>query len=183
MTSAENSSRARACAARPSALRRAGSWIKASSGAGKRGDIAGRHQQAAPVVLDHLRNSADAGRHARAAETHRFEDAQTEALHLRGEQPDVGDLKVVLDVVDLLADDDPVGKAEPPHVLGERRERLPGENEELEGLARADASDRLEQEIDALPRAEIRGVDDDDVLSEAELVAHVLARSARPARG
>ena len=151
--------------------------------AGKRFDIAGRNQQSAPIVFDHLWDPAHAGRDARAAETHGLEDAQTKALRFRGEQPDVRDLKVVLDVVDLLADDDSVSQAKPPDVLGERRERFPRENEELEGLARANAGDRLQQEIDALPRAKIGGMDDDDFLPEAEFAAHFAARAARRARG
>ena len=50
---------------------------------------------------------------------------------------------------------DPIVETELSHALGERRERLAGEHEELERVARAHAGDGLEQEVDALPRAEI----------------------------
>src|SRR3989454_3361155 len=111
---------------------------------GERGDVAGRHEQAALVVLHHLRDTADARGDARTAEAHGFEDAEAEAFGVGGVEADVGDLKIVLDGVDLLADDHAVGEAEAPHVAGERRKRLAGENEELEGLARAHARGGLQ---------------------------------------
>src|SRR2546422_9984402 len=71
---------------------------------GERGAVAGRHEQSALVVFDHLRHAAHARRDARAAEAHGFEDAEAEALGVGGVEADVSDLKIVFDSVDLLAD-------------------------------------------------------------------------------
>src|SRR3989441_8914001 len=71
---------------------------------GERGDVAGRHEQGALVVLHHLRDTAHARGDARAAEAHRFKDAEAEALGVGSVEADVGDLKIILDGVDLLAD-------------------------------------------------------------------------------
>src|SRR3989449_8632845 len=101
---------------------------------GERCDVAGRHEQSALVVFHHLRDAAHARGDARAAEAHGFEDAEAEALGVGGVEADVSDLKIILDGVDLLADDHAVGQAEAPYVAGERCERLAGENEGLEGL-------------------------------------------------
>src|SRR5262249_845927 len=114
---------------------------------------------------------------------HGFENTQAKALHVRRVEPDVSDLQVVLDVGDLLAHDDAIGEAEATYVLGERRERLAPEHEELPGRARGAPCDRLEQEIDALPRPEIRGVDEKDLAAEPQLLSHVVARSAGTPRG
>src|SRR5216683_1112770 len=128
------------------------------------------------------KNTTHARGDARAAEAHGFEDAEAEALGVGGVEADVGDLKIVLDGVDLLADDHAVGQAEAPHVAGERRERLAGEYEELEGLARARARGGLQQEVDALAVAQVGRVHHDDFVAEAELAADGFGRAAGWAR-
>src|SRR5215471_13184465 len=110
---------------------------------GERGDVTLRHEHAALAVLDDLRNAAYARGDARTAEAHGFEDAKTEALGVRGVEPDVGDLKIVLDRMNLLAHDHALGQAETPYVGRERRERLPGKDEEPERLARMRSGARL----------------------------------------
>ena len=98
MTSAEKRSRARrraACAQRGAAGRVGDQGLH---GPGERGGVAGGDEDARDAVLHDLGDAADARRDARAAEAHRLEDAQAEALGIRREQPQVGRLQVVLDV-------------------------------------------------------------------------------------
>ena len=59
------------------------------------------------------------GRDAGAAEAHRLEDAQAEALGIRRKQPQVGHLQVVLDVGHTLEHDHPALEAESANVAGE----------------------------------------------------------------
>src|SRR5204862_6637151 len=148
----------------------------------ERGHVAGRHEQAALVVLHHLWDTAHARGHAGAPEAHGFEDAEAEALGVGGVEADVGDLKIILDGVDLLADDHAVGQAEAPHGAGERRERLASEYEELEGLARAHARGGLQQKVDALAVAKVGRVNHEDFVAETELAADDLGRAAGRAR-
>src|SRR6185295_12351278 len=115
---------------------------------------------------------------ARAAEAHGFEDAEAEALGVGGVEANVGDLEIILDGVDLLADDHPVGQTEAPHVTGKWRERLAGEDEELEGLARAHPGDRLQQEVDALAVPQVGRVHHEYFVAEAELTADAVGRAA-----
>src|SRR5437870_10902325 len=148
---------------------------------GERGDVTGRHEQAALVVLHHLRDTAHARGDARAAEAHGFEDAEAEAFGVGCVEADVGDLKILLDGVDLLADYHAVGQAEAPHVADERCERLAGEDEELEGLAGTHARGGLQQEVDALARAQVGGVHHEHFVAEAELAADDTGPAAGPA--
>src|SRR5256885_1612253 len=67
-------------------------------------------------------------------------------------------------------------------VAGERRERLAGEDEEVEGPARAHARDGLQQEVDALAVAQVGRVHHEDFVAEAELTADDLGRAAGRAR-
>ena len=67
-------------------------------------------------------------------------------------------------------------QAQPLHVLDERRETAARQDHELEGVARADARDGFEQEINAFHRAKIRGVEDHHlVVRHAKFAAHFLA--------
>ena len=149
---------------------------------GERGRIAGRHEHAALVVLHHFWNPADARGDARAAEAHGLEDAEAEAFGVRRVETEVGDLQIVLDGVDLLADDHAVSQAKAAHVAGERRERFTGENQQLEGAARVNAHDGLEQQVHALAGPEVGGMHHDQLVAEAELAAHSLGRAAGRAR-
>ena len=85
--------------------------------------------------------------------------------------------------VDLLANDHAVGQSETPHVAHERRERLAGQDEEPERVARLQARDGLQQEVDPLARAQVGGVHHEDLVAETELGADDLGRAAGPARG
>src|SRR3989442_5009796 len=149
----------------------------------ERVDVAGRHEQATLGALHHRGNSAHARGDARTAEAHGYENAETEVLGIAGVEADVGDLKRILDRVDLPPDDHALGEAEPLYLADEWRERLAGQDQEPERLARLHARDRLQQEIDALARAQVRRVHHEELVAEAELAADDLGRAARAARG
>src|SRR5262249_24245691 len=125
-----------------------------------------------------LWNPAHARGDARAAEAHGLEDAEAEAFGVRRVETDVGDLQIVLDGVDLLADDHAVGQAEAAHVAGERRERLTGEDQELERAARADAYDGLEQQVHAHAGPKVGRMHHDQLVPQAELATDGLGRAA-----
>src|SRR5262249_61480863 len=101
---------------------------------------------------------------------------------IRSVEAHVGDLKIILDRVDLLADDHPLGEPEAPNVAYERRERLAGEDEEPECLARPHTRDSLQQEVDAFARAQDGRMHYEDFVAQTELAADDLGRAAGPMR-
>src|SRR4029077_2619788 len=91
-------------------------------------------------------------------------------------------LQVVLDVIDLLADEHPFLEAQPAHLGSERREAIAGKDNELERFAGPDAGGSFKQQIDAFQRTKIRGVEEHHLLTKTELAADLLPRAPRRAR-
>src|SRR5262249_43164092 len=114
---------------------------------------------------------------ARAAETHGLEDAETEAFGVRRVKADAGDLQIVLDGVDLLADDHAIGQAEATHVPGKRRERFTGQDQELERAAWVNAHDGTEQQVHTLAGPQVGGMYHDELIAETELAADGIGRA------
>src|SRR5215813_10739247 len=140
-------------------------WVvdQALQRAGERAGVTGGNEHAAYIVLHDFRDPADARGDTGAAEAHRLQDAQAEALRVGGEEPDVGYLEVLLDVGDLFPDDEPVLELELPHALGVGGKRFPREHEEPEGVA----------------GAEVGGMHDEDFAVHAELAPHLGGGAAR----
>src|SRR5450759_2873785 len=137
------------------------------------------HKQTSHIVFDHFQNSADTPRNARTCKTHRFKNTQAKAFCFRREQTNVGGLKIVFNVVDLLTDNHPILKPQPPHVVSERRETITSKDDEFEGIARTDASDRFEQQINSLQRAQIGGMENQHFVLHAQFATHFFTRAAR----
>src|SRR5262249_23242082 len=128
-------------------------------------------------VLHRSRYTAHTCGDARAAEAHPLEDGKTEAFGVGSIEADVGDLEVILDRMDLLADDHAVGQAQTLHLAGERRERPASQDEELEGLRWTHARGRGQHEVNALARTEVGRMHHEDFALEAELTADGFRRS------
>src|ERR1019366_2038506 len=126
--------------------------------------IVGRHQKPAHVVFDHFRNSARAPGDAWTAKIHRLKDAQAKALRLGREKPKVGGLQIIFNFIHVFTHHHAAFQAQPQHVLDERLKTPARHDNELEGVARADARQGFQQEINALHRAEIRRMEDNHLV-------------------
>ena len=177
MRPAEKNSRARRWAARPSSPRRAGSRINSSTAAA----IAATSPKGTSIPLTLCSTTSGIpptrGGDARTGKTHRLQNAQAEGFQFRGKESQVGRLQVVLDVVDFFAHDDTVLQTEPPHLALERGEAVPGQDDQLEGLARTEAGDGFEQQVNPFGRAEIGGMENQRFVAQAQFAPHRFARS------
>jgi hypothetical protein len=120
--------------------------------------IIGRHQKPAHIVLHHFRNSARAPGDARTPKYIASRMLRQKLSDLGREQSEVGGLQIIFNVIHVFAHDHAVFQSQPRTSLTNGSKLPPARMTSL-NVARADARDGFEQQINALHRTQIGGVD------------------------
>lgn len=135
---------------------------EAHDSGGEAGDVADFVEVSRFALHDDLGNAARVRGENRMAEVHGFEDTQAKRLSLGGVDADIRGYEVVLDVEDVFPHDQAIRYAQFAHCLFIRSEAGSGDDEELGIGPRWQGSHDLEQIGDALDRAEVGDVDEEE---------------------